>query len=236
MVLLLVQLQIKVKEPGTNNPVVNMVHIMFKEMRVLIEMLTVFLLAGIRYDTADSGFDPTNSGDDRITFEPSHAGYDIYGDSNPDCSTDVGHEVKRQSSTLTMEQLSKFSRRYHHDEMGHKPLLEIRNVVFADADGDGMLRRGEECKVSFDIMNNSHEPLYDIHPAVIETTGNKHIFISSSIPVGCISPGRGIRYTATIVADKRLKDGEAVINLSASVGDDRKIYQESELCIVTKKK
>lgn len=190
----------------------------------------------IRYDAVDSGFDPTNSGDDRITFETSQDGYDIYGDSNVDTGVEASREDIGQSPVMTMEQLSSLSHRHHHGEIGHKPLLEIRNVVFADADGDGMICRGEECKVSFDIMNNSPEPLYGINPAVIETTGNKHIFISPSISVDCINPKRGIRYTATIIADKRLKDGEAVVNLSASIGDDRVGLQERELRIVTKKK
>ena len=66
----------------------------------------------------------------------------------------------------------------------------------------------------FEIYNTSGKPVFQVLPTVVELTGNKHIHISENVLVESIMPGRGIRYTAVIKADNRLKDGEAVIRIS----------------------
>jgi hypothetical protein len=56
--------------------------------------------------------------------------------------------------------------------------------------------------------------LYDVRPLVRETSRNRHIMVSEGITVERIAPGRGVRYTAMVKADERLKDGMACFSVS----------------------
>lgn len=115
------------------------------------------------------------------------------------------------------------------------PNIVIRNVDFSDKNGDGVIESGEECSVSFEIINRSSQPINDITPMVTETTGNKRIFISPSVRVESIMPSRGIRYTATVMGGKKLKDGNAVIKLSVAHGSTELSSPVRELKIETRK-
>lgn len=96
-----------------------------------------------------------------------------------------------------------------------KGAVEIRNARFVDSNGDNVITRDEMCKVVFEVYNNSNTTLNNLQPTVIETTGNKHIYLSTNTPVGSLAPGKGIRYTVNVKADRNLKDG--MITLCASV-------------------
>lgn len=113
--------------------------------------------------------------------------------------------------------------------------IEIRNVGFSDADGDGAISRGEECRVAFEIMNRSSVPVYDIVPFVTDTTANRHIVISPSVRVESIAPGRGVRYSAAVVADKKLKDGGIVLKVGAARGSDSVTIQSVDINVSTRK-
>ena len=67
-------------------------------------------------------------------------------------------------------------------------------------------------------------------------TGNKHLHISPNLHVESISPNSGVRYTATVLAGKKLKDGTAKIRVGATVGNQELTAQEHEFTIVTKRK
>lgn len=175
----------------------------------------------------DSGFDPTNSGDDRITFDDAPQGYPGEEKAAAEVYTTV------QPRTVSVEQLERSLPGYR---MRFSPLIEICNASFVDRDGDGIIRAGEECRVSFEIMNRSSMTVYDIQPTVIETTRNKHIHISQSIRVESIEPGKGVRYTATVLADRRLKDGEAVIKVAVAQGDKDITSQVKEFRVETRRK
>ena len=138
-----------------------------------------------------SGFDPTNGGDDRIVME---------------------EEVPSQ--TVTLDEL----KRMEGFNVNINESIHLRHEDFSDANGDGFITPGEECKVSFEIMNNSDVEIFDVIPTVIETTGNKHIHISPTVRIESIRPHQGVRYTATVLADKRLKDGNAVIRVTVTQG------------------
>ena len=96
--------------------------------------------------------------------------------------------------------------------------LEIMNARFVDSNEDNTLNRNETAKVIFEIRNNGPHTLFDVVPTVIETTGNKHIFISPSVHVESIAPGHVIRYTAMVKADNRLKNGTACFCVSVIQG------------------
>lgn len=113
------------------------------------------------------------------------------------------------------------------------PALEIIHLRFVDDNRDKSINAGEECKVIFEIMNRSNSVLYDIQPIVVESTGNKHLFVSPSIHVESIQPGTGIRYTAMIKADKRLKNGTAIFHISAIQGNGVIVSKINEIEIPT---
>ena len=130
----------------------------------------------------DSGFDSSNSGDDRLF------GFD-----------------ENFSSTENLNGPSTLEIRFTP--------VAIRNARLLDASRDGVLVRGEEALMVFEVFNNSERPAYRVLPTVTEVTGNKHIHISENVMVESIMPGKGIRYTAVIKADNRLKDGEAIFRI-----------------------
>ena len=114
--------------------------------------------------------------------------------------------------------------------------IEVRNISFTDADGDGTLSRKEDGKVTFEIMNNSGVTLYDVHPMVVEATGSKHIHVSPPLRVESIAPGRGVRYTATVYADSRAKDGEALIRVAVVQGNKEITSQVREFRVPVSKR
>lgn len=112
----------------------------------------------------------------------------------------------------------------------------VRNARIVDADHDGVLRAGEECKVMFEIMNRSDKVLFDVQPTVYDVTGNKNIRISPDLHVESIAPKSGVRYTATILADKKLKDGQVVIRMAVKQGNREIASQVKELVVQTRRR
>ena len=168
-------------------------------------------------DYLDSGFDATNSGDDRI--------YDFQSsDYTGDYSAQPGNTVMPLESSV--DQLA----------MGleYTPAIEIRNARIVDDNQDRAINRNEVCKVIFEIYNHGKEPIYDVQPTVVEASGNRHIYISPNMHVERIDPGRGIRYTAVMKADNRLKDGTARICVSVLQGN-KAISKVCEFNVPTKK-
>lgn len=161
-------------------------------------------------------FDSNNGGDDRL--------YDFKG---KDYTGDYSAQQPTTSMpSATVEELgARFS---------YSPILEIVNARFVDDNEDNCLNRNETCKVIFEIVNRGHEPVYDVVPTVVETTGNKHIFISPSIHVEKISPGSGVRYTAMVKADRKLKDGMARFCVSV-IHEGKSISKVNEFNIPTKR-
>lgn len=155
----------------------------------------------------DSGFDATNSADDRIDFDGA-------GPTGP---------VGSVGSTTV-------------EPMTDNAKLEIRNINILDGDRDGVLRAGEECKISFEVMNCSGNPVYDVRPMVTEVTGNKRIYISPNLHVESIPPHTGIRYTASLLADKKLKDGNAVIRVGVAHGSSQDVASNQDITIKTSRK
>lgn len=113
--------------------------------------------------------------------------------------------------------------------------LEIRNAMIVESNHDGVLTRGEECTVMFEIMNTSDKTVYDIMPLVEDATGNKHVNISPNLHVESIAPHQGIRYSATIVGDKKLKDGEIQVLVGVMQGGLEVTSQTRQFTVPTAK-
>ena len=148
----------------------------------------------------DEIFDSTNSGDDRI--------YDFN-----DRDYTGSYSAQQPVATIPSSTLEELGQNYAYSSS-----LEIMNARFVDSNEDNTLNRNETAKVIFEIRNNGAHTLYDVVPTVIETTGNKHIFISPSVHVESIAPGHVIRYTAMVKADNRLKNGTACFCVSVIQG------------------
>ena len=166
-------------------------------------------------DNYTSGFDATNSGDDRI--------YDFSSsDYTGNYSAQTPKEQMPQNSSV--EDLAQ--------SFSYTPSIEIRNARFVDDNEDGKIQRDEICKIIFEVINRGNQPLTDVVPTVIEANGNRHIFISPSMHIESIAPGKGIRYTAVIKADNRLKEGNARFCVSVIQGG-KAISKVSEFNIPT---
>ncbi len=176
------------------------------------------MYGGMKTPEDESGFDATNSGDDRI--------YDFNGNDYTGNYSATEPTVNLPASSSVDELAANYR---------FNPMIEIRNARFVDDNQDGNLNRGEICKVIFEIVNCSDKPLLDIQPLVVEASGNKNIYISPSIHVENILPGDKIRYTAMVKAGKRLKDGNARFCLSVLQGD-KAISKVTEFDIRTVKK
>ena len=157
----------------------------------------------------DGYFDPTNSGDDRITFDNDTTAVLPPPPSSYDAPTP----------------------RRHLNEG-----IVIRHALFRDANGDKVLVAGEECTVTFEILNRTPRPVYDIQPLVYDVLGNKNIHISQNLRVERIMPGKGIRYTATIKADRKLRNGQARIRVGVMQGNVEIDGQTREFVIETRKR
>ena len=173
---------------------------------------------GSDYDDG-SGFDPEGRGDDVLyDFQSS----DYTGDYTATRPTDVTPTV-----------------RYDGIREPQKPLahpLEVRNARFVDDNQDRRLNGGELCKVIFEVYNMSSEPVYDVQPMVVETSGSKHVTISNTIHVERILPGKGVRYTAMVKAGKRLKDCRLTFRVYAVKGNHDVVSNVSEFDIEASRK
>ena len=191
---------------------------------------------GTRYENGSSNdggyFDPQNSGDDRITLE---------GMETPATRLDAGSEQPVVGESIRMDELKARSNdettiRVNDltDMNANRDALQISNIRFIDNNGDGILQAGETAKITFEIRNRSRHNIRDVRPMVVETTGNRYVMVSPGIEVESIAPGSGIKYTASVMATKRLKAGELLFQLSTLYGNDRQ-SEVKELNIVTQK-
>lgn len=162
-----------------------------------------------------SGFDSSNSGDDRIYDFRSSDYTGNYSAQQPEETMPMQSSVENLASNLK-----------------YTPNIEIRNARFVDENQNGKIERGEMSKVIFEVYNRGKQTLYDVVPTVVEASGNRHIFISPNMHVEQLQPGKGIRYTALVKADNKLKDGSAKICVSVVQGG-KSISKVSEFNIPT---
>jgi hypothetical protein len=169
-----------------------------------------------RFVSTDSGSDETGSGDDRL--------YDFD-------SSDYNGDYTATEAHVTTPAASSANKMY--SDYGYSPQIQIRNARFVDDNHDNSLASNEVSKVIFEVVNTSNETLYDIVPTVVESTGNKRIYISPSMHVERLAPGAAIRYTAMVKAGK-LKDGTATFCVSVLQGN-KAMSQVQEFTVQTKK-
>ena len=165
-----------------------------------------------------SGYDSTNSGDDRL--------YDFEGlDYTTDYSVSNPVPVTPGKSEVT-----EINAKYIYTST-----LTVKNARLVDDNLDNAISAGEISKMIFEVYNDGDNTVYDIVPVVEETTGNKYIHISPSVHVERLAPGKGIRYTAMVQSNSKLKDGVATFNIYVLQGG-RKISNITQFKVKTQKK
>lgn len=164
-----------------------------------------------------SGFDNTNSGDDRIYDFQSSDYTGSYSAAQPNTKAPAESSVDKLAGNYQ-----------------YTPSIEIVNARFVDDNQDGVLSRNEVGKIIFEVLNRGDKAINDVQPSVLETTGNAHIYISPSIHIESIAPGKGVRYTALVKADKKLKNGMARFTLTVLQGQ-KSISKVTEFNIKTSK-
>lgn len=155
-----------------------------------------------------SGFDPSNGGDDRITFDNSSSGYP------PEVAPSAPAAPAYKAGA---------------------PLV-IRQARLFDSNDDGALSRGEKARVVFEVFNPTSETVYNVQPAVAELTGNRHVHISEDILVEAIAPQQAIRYTANVKADDGLRNGEVIIKIGVFQNNKEVLGQSKTFTIATRKR
>lgn len=113
--------------------------------------------------------------------------------------------------------------------------LTLSNAAILEGERDGVLRRGETCRVVLEIVNTSDRTIYDVFPLVEEVTGNKHISVSPNLRIESIEPHKAIRYTATMKADQRLRNGEIVVSVGVAQGNNLLESQTRQFAVPTTK-
>ena len=172
----------------------------------------------------DSGYDSSNSGDDRVDFG-------ISGPTDEQTATAPVWPTGKPSDTVSDEKTVSVA-----DLQRMRPAIELRNIRIDGVRQEGVIHAGEQCRVVFEIMNRSNYTLHDVQPLVNELTGNKHLHVSPNLHIESIAPGTGVRYTATVLADKRLKDGQAVLRVAVAHHDREQESLTRQFTFVTRRK
>ncbi|WP_418697738.1 glycine zipper family protein [Bacteroides sp.] len=94
--------------------------------------------------------------------------------------------------------------------------LRIHNIRFIDDSRDHVINSNEHCKVIFEIVNEGDRTAYNVVPIVAETSGMKRIYISPSVMIEQMAPGDGMKYTASIHAEERIKTGNITLHIAVS--------------------
>lgn len=89
--------------------------------------------------------------------------------------------------------------------------LEVRNILFADDNGNRVLEPKEQAYISFDIYNRSGQPIYNVSPIVV--CDNKRIEISPTATIAAIDSGKGMRYRCVVRAKKNIQPGTSTFNI-----------------------
>ena len=106
--------------------------------------------------------------------------------------------------------------------------LEVNNLRFIDINNNRAIDAGENCKIAFEIRNKGNHTVYDIAP-VLAVSGSKSIVISPTAVIGEIAPGKSVRYTAEVYADKKLRDGRVEFSITFAKRNYRYLMSTFEL-------
>ena len=108
-------------------------------------------------------------------------------------------------------------------------------IMFYDADDNGIISSTEDAEVEFEIRNITEGTIYDVVPVVEEIASKKRLNISPSMMIESIRPGKAVRYTAYIKANRRMKDGYTKLRISIYNGSKQLIAPRTEFEVETRR-
>lgn len=105
--------------------------------------------------------------------------------------------------------------------------LEVSNIHFLDDNNNQRLDNNEKAFIVFDIRNTSSKTLYNITPNL--TCNSKRIVISAPATVASLLPGQAIRYKASVIAVRRLKQPHVQFSISFGQGKQTVVAKTFEI-------
>lgn len=118
---------------------------------------------------------------------------------------------------------------------GLKKDVRIVNVKFLGTSGGATLSSGETATVSYDIINVTSGNIPMLVPKMEFKHKAKNITISPMQSIVDLPSGEGVRYTVTITAGERIKNGDNVVLLYLSADDRATFTLMNELPFETRK-
>lgn len=105
--------------------------------------------------------------------------------------------------------------------------LEVNNIHFLDDNNNQRLDDGERALIVFDIYNRGTKTLYNLAPNI--TCSSKRVSISPAATIATVLPGQGIRYTASVVAVRRLKGSSLRFTICFGEGKQQVVVKTFEI-------
>lgn len=105
--------------------------------------------------------------------------------------------------------------------------LEVSNIHFLDDNNNQLLDNNEKAFIVFDIRNTSSKTLYNITPNL--SCNSKRVVISAPATIAALLPGQAIRYKASVVAVRRLKQPHVQFTISFGSGKQEVVAKTFEI-------
>lgn len=105
--------------------------------------------------------------------------------------------------------------------------LEVSNIHFLDNNNNQRLDNDEKAFIVFDIRNTSRKTLYNITPNL--TCNSKRVVISAPATIASLLPGQAIRYKASVIAVRRIKQPHVQFSISFGQGRQTVVAKTFEI-------
>lgn len=104
--------------------------------------------------------------------------------------------------------------------------IELTNFIYTDSNNNDTIEGGENCQITFDVVNNGNKAVTNITPILELISENKGIKIGNPTKINKLSANSMVTYSVPITGTSRLKDGEAdfrayVIDSNGNASDSR---------------
>lgn len=147
----------------------------------------------------------------------------------------IGSEADKQQQEAAAARSAARDRSYSQSDVVRlepQPMVEINNTRFVDENKNERINSEETCKLIFDIYNRCDEDLHDLVPVVEFAQANPNMRISPSEHIDILAPDEGIRYTAMIQSNNKVRRGEVKIRITVEM-DGELVSKTYEVTIPT---
>lgn len=113
------------------------------------------------------------------------------------------------------------------------PYLIIEDIYLEDKNERQTIDAGETCRLSFIILNDSRQTVYNIEPVLKGEKGTRYLKLSTPVTIRQLKPHERVSYSVTIQASPKLKDGTATFSIRLK-GPDGYLTEEETFTIPTR--